>query len=358
MAAGHKVTALADVRVPTGARVGYADPIVDRPASVTTTHFDTVGDLARCGNTIFEHCKPQLVADLYRAWTGTQGTTSFETVARYMVPGEMVGTYTPSTAITETLHARVWAKVGTGTGRLKLITNDDNGTQTFTNTGNAWVGSPNLHAAFSAQVATAHADQEVQLQAQHSSSNDQLTLTSAEVYWDTTRTTLPTGPYGVDVLPLYNANFETYQQPLSVAEMQKLVRMYDHLMRHRTPGMIVSSWFHGGADTGTHSNVVGRCLAFQGEYTSRVRFWVYMNAGTGGGATVTLNDGVVGLSGAVVRGLGHVGWAGPIDLDLPEVRGVLGGAVPRVWNVSVNVDSAATIYGVSGWFRPIETVTA
>ena len=340
--------------------MGYGDPILDTPSTPLdgATH-DTTGIIAQCGNSIFEYCKPQLVADIPSVQgyiRGTGGSTSYEPIARYMVPGEIIGTYTAATAIEETLHLDLRGWVTSGTGTFKLETDASTVTAgTITSTSRAWAtGATSL---FHAQADVAGADQEVTVQIKHSADNDRMYVESVDVYWDTSSTTLATGPYGADVLPLWNSVFETAMNPVTVAEMRKMIRMLDYLFRHRTPGIILNSWITEGTTDGNNTDVSGRCRAFQGEYVTQARFYVYLESGTGGGVTVTMDDGTVSVTEAGVREASFTGWVGHIDIALPPVRGVLGVVAPRMWEVVIRVTGDATVYGQSGWFMPIDSVT-
>lgn len=338
-----------DWELPKGTRLSSGNFIREEVSG--NTDGDEPGAWAQNILNLYEFLKPPLIQDSWAApYQGVGAADTYETVGRYMVPGDVIGTDLSSGGSVEGLRSVFWARAETsGTTSVRTITVDENSlpattaSATFTELA---IGKTDLQTRASGDPAN---DREVLVQAKNSVAGSQGRVAALFINWHRNDASLPAGPYSSVFRPQDLADYVA-NKPLSVQQMQQFAVNLQDLWRRRTPGMIHTAWSQTGMDNDGQGNLVRfRGLGFQYEGVSRARAWVYCK-GDGSGTqeiTVTLGDqtAVIGLGEGLTTSFA---WL-HVDFDLtPHYRQ---NPDPQDFLVAV---ADGVVQGACAWYRPIE----
>lgn len=349
MATGHAIqSTLANWRLPSDTQAGPGWPIIEEVASTSQEHNDTVGAIAKMINNLWQELRPQLVFDRYATLgISPSGTGSYETLSRYMIPGEVVASYHATSAITETLISRTNVQVSGGDSAAIRVDTPTNAVAADASsvTSAAWVstGSPTIQATDGDS-----GDLEITVNGNVTTTASNLDLFGFSLWWDASRTSIPNGPYATeDLVALYTSLYTNKAACLSPQKIRRLAKALLYLKKRRLPGVVMN----GYSEVGTSQSVATRCLAWQSEYVSKMRVYVYAeDNGSGSTLSATLTSGRTTATDTTSLAASAPAQWKVFDLEVEPRRA---GQAPLPWELKTGA-SGATIYGASAWWRPIE----
>lgn len=345
MGAVHTVRALANFLVPTGRLVASGNRLVE---DNTQTHGDSIGQLQRCINDLYEIWKPP--PPIWDAWPDdyTNATGTQTDIGRYRIPAEHVGTGSGNEALIFNFRANV---SGGATGQIEVTINDT--VNLHQNTTNITGASATEHTSAALSFDDGQNDPFVTVRGRISSGTGTLTVSSIRADWVNDDTTLDDGPYENGFVPS-RIDTGALHEPVSVERLQRMVNGLLVLGRTRSPGMIISKFAKNElVKTPTAQSVYARALARQPPRCTEAKVWVRGRttvASTEQHVQAVISDNQVTIGPFRNVSAGSEEWRSGI-VNLPYHDGTR--SIKHEFRV-VSGDANLSVKAVCAWMRPIQ----